>query len=260
MQYIFEDNENSLLSKLFRAAYPESVIANFHYTRGNGKMLTYITKTFKSKDEELTVFLDMPPGNPDVVEIYNNLGNKLMGAYSSFMIYPFVCMEYYYLKFIRNSALVTNPAWIETCLSFGLLSDTNPPILGLEDDAADYTTYENFCKIVARKALAQCARIGTLSKQEDRARPFFTEDCLCKTNLVNSECHSWSLIDKSEEFTRLFPARPAFHNKAGERVATCEERVMLHRKLVSHYNSISAVMCKHDGVNEELYLKLDPLV
>ena len=35
---------------------------------------------------------------------------------------------------------------------------------------------------------------------------------------------------------------------------------MLHRKLVSHYNSISAVMCKHDGVNEELYLKLDPLV
>ena len=58
MQYIFEDNENSLLSKLFRAAYPESVIANFHYTRGNGKMLTYITKTFKSKDEELTVFLD----------------------------------------------------------------------------------------------------------------------------------------------------------------------------------------------------------
>ena len=67
-----------------------------------------------------------------------------MGAYSSFMIYPFVCMEYYYLKFIRNSALVTNPAWIETCLSFGLLSDTNPPILGLEDDAADYTTYENF--------------------------------------------------------------------------------------------------------------------
>lgn len=259
MQYVFEDNENSLLSKLFRRAYPESVTANFHYTRGNSKIVKYITKTFRNTDEEITVFLDMPPGNPDVVNIYNKIGD-LRVSYKNLIVYPLVCMEYYFLLFIRDSSLVTNRAWIDTCLSFGLMSETNPPILESEDEVGGYTTYENFCKLVARKAIVQCARIGRLSKQEDDTRPFFTEDCLCGTGFVSSRCRPWSCVCKSEDFTGRLPARPAFLNKEWECIATDEERVGLHRRLVSAYNALSASMRKKDKLREELYLRIDPFV
>lgn len=258
MQYIFEDNENSLLGKLFRKAYPESVVKNFHYTKGNSKITKYITTTLKP-DEEITVFIDMPPGNPDVVSIYRKIG-ELTVEYTNLMVYPLLCMEYYFLKFIQDSHLVTMRQWVDICLSFGLMSETSPPILESEDEVTDYTTYENFCKLVSRKALAQCARIGVLSKQEDRNRPFFTEDCLCKTRFVNSQCQYWSCTDKSEAFTRQLPARPAFHNKEGEYIATREDRVALHRRLVAAYNELSASMREKDVLRKELYLKIEPLV
>ena len=258
MQYIFEDSKNSLLGKLFRKAYPESVVDNFHYTKGNSKIITYITNTFKP-EEEITVFIDMPPGNPDVVTIYRKIG-ELTREYTNLMVYPFLCMEYYFLQFIKDSHLVTMRQWVDVCLSFGLISETNPPILESEKEVKNYTTYENFCKLVARKALAQCARIGALSNDEDRTRPFFTEDCLCKTGFVNSQCRHWSCVDKSETFTRQLPARPAFHNKKNERIATQEDRIALHRRLVAAYNELSATMRKKDKSRKELYLKIDPLV
>lgn len=257
MQYIFEDSQTSLLSQLFRKGYSDEVIANFHYTNGNSKIVRYVTTTFKST-EDISIFLDMPPGNPHIVGIYEKICG-LAKTYKRLVIYPLVCMEYYFLSAIRDSGLVTSKTWVDTCLSFGLASDTYPPIIDTDAEERGYTTYENFCKLVARKALVQCARIGVLSKSEDRFRPFFSGDCLCKTDLVFTECKPWLVKDKAVVFIRQLPTRPAFRDIPGERIATWEERVDIHKHLVDAYNNLSKFMCERDKMHSEAYLRIDPI-
>lgn len=257
MHYVFEDNRSSLLMRLYRHAYSSAVVENFHYACGNSKIAKYIEENF-GEDEEITVFLDMPPGNPDIVYHYNKIGS-LRVQYKKLLVYPLVCGEYYYLKFTKDKHVVSVPQWVDACLGFSPISSARPPILA-EGEETKYTTYENFCKLVARKAMRQCARVGVLSKEESRDRPFFLVDCLCGTDLVYSRCTHWRSVDKSAEFVKQFPVHPAFGNRQNERLATWDERVDIHRKLVSNYNTISGTMGEKDVERKELYVKIDPLV
>lgn len=256
VHYVFEDNSASLLSQLFRKAYSPDVVANFHYARGNSKIVAYVTTTFSSEDE-VTVFLDMPPGNPNVVRHYIQLAD-LRKQYSKLLVFPLICSEYYYLQFVRGTHIVAVPQWVDSCLAFNLVSAT-PSILTAEEETK-YTTYENFCKLVARKAIIQCGRIGVLNKGESDKRPFFYADCLCGTHLVSQRCRSWSAVEKSLAFIKQFPVHPAFGVQEGERLATWDERVSIHRKLVNNYNLLSLLMSRKDADRKGRYVSISPMV
>ena len=125
-----------------------------HYTHGNSNICSYITENF-DVNETICVFLDMPPGNLDIADIYGDL-SACAQSYHSLFILPLVCMEYHFLSFVKEFPhLISVESWVNSCLSFGSASATIPPIIDVDNETElrRYAAFERFCKLVARKAL-----------------------------------------------------------------------------------------------------------
>jgi len=237
VHYIFEDHPSNMLATLFREGYSVEVAHNFHYTKGNGKIFSYIQKHFK-EEEDIIVFLDMPPGNSGVVDVYDSL-LSLSRTYTSLVIIPIICMEYYLLLSVRKSHLVTVSNWVDTCLQFGYAGDTSPNILVGEDPQKNLT-FEKFCKLVTRKALAQCLRVGTLSQSEDRYRPYYYEDCICGTQHVTHNCLQCTRKDKARALISALPIRPAYRDGTPEEIVAKQNYLLKQKELVEEYNKRAA--------------------
>ena len=258
MVHVFEDNKRSMLSKFFELSYPPEEVANFHYTESHSKLVTYIEEHFKVEDK-ICVYLDLPPGNRYLRETYINLA-ELSADYQNMRVFPIVCREYYLLKHIQSTACVINRNWLDTCLSFGLQSQTTPNILAEEERPNKYTTFEGFCKLVAKRALAQCARVGIISAGESSGRPYYKEDCPCGTELEKSGCIARGLLGKSNDFVRKFPVFPNNSYIPDAVEVKWEDTAKLHRFLVTVHNLVSIKMSKYDEDPAHIYESINPII
>lgn len=62
MEYVFEDNASSMLSKLFCAGVPMSVREHIHYANGKDKLSALVNSL--PVEAAILVFVDVAPGNP----------------------------------------------------------------------------------------------------------------------------------------------------------------------------------------------------
>lgn len=240
MVYVFEDSKNSLLSKLFEQAYPSEVASTFHYTRGNRKIKTYITNNLDKK-EQIIVLLDVMPGNKDLRDCYYEIA-ELLPDYKNLRIFPIMCKEYYLLQALSGSSRVINQNWVDTCLDFGFPQDTKPPILVTAEEKEYCTTAERFSKIVARKALSQCVRVGVIQAGETTVRHYYSEDCICGEEMVGCGCVPDSLRNKACKYVRRFRVFPAGSFIPDVIDIPWGRTVDTHKKLVDIYNAITERM------------------
>lgn len=224
MEYVFEDNRKSMLSRFFEESYGEEMRKHFHYTCGNSLIIDYIERSF-DVDTPIGVFLDMPPGNADTLDIYNSLV-VLQQTYRNLLIVPIISREYYYMKSLLGTGVVID-------------NDTLKKYLEFSDYRGKANTYEKLGKYLAKTCLDQCARIGRLSFDESGYRPFLKVDCPCGEDTYSEKCTEQSLIKKSGNMVSLFPVFPVGSYIRGVHGVNCTEYDKIHRKLIDMYNKIN---------------------
>lgn len=255
MVYVFEDCKTSMLSQFFEKAYPPEVVANFHYARSNSKILAYITAHF-DRQEKIAVCLDMMPGNRNLRDHYYELAD-LVPLYPNLRVFPIMCKEYYLLKALRGTCCVRNSNWVDTCLDFGVPSDTSPSILETDDERRYCTTMERFSKLTARKALTQCARIGRLSDHESGERPYYEQDCICSAGLSTAICVPIFMREKSNRYVRQFGVFPSGSCVPDVVGITWEGTIAAHRLLVDAYNCLSEKLSMSDRPGKDQFDSID---
>lgn len=95
---LFEDEEDDLLSKLYRSAYTEEISSKFVYSGGNGNLKNKAIQILNSNSDRLFILLDSVPGNSDIIDIYEDL-QRLCNEYKNrVVVFNIVCAEYYFIK------------------------------------------------------------------------------------------------------------------------------------------------------------------
>lgn len=245
MEFLFEDNGKSMLCRIYSAAYSTNVLKHFHFTRGSGNIRKYILANFDN-EAEICVFLDMPPGNLGVRDIYISLCDlRNKQNFSNMIVMPIVCREYYYLKHLSGSHLVVDQRFVNMCLGF-----TPPSIVSkYYKDLDDTMTFEKMCKYAAKAAIDQCARIGKVHDNEDGYRPYLKQDCLCAYQAYqNTHCNTYFFNDKAKDIVAMFPVFPTGSIISNVVHHDWASAVTEHRKYVDRYNKISQRMHKQDSI------------
>lgn len=72
IHYIFEDEQDDVLSILFRHSYSIDYCNKyFHYACGNGKLVKMAKDILEnSSDDKVAIFIDMIPGNDSCNDLY----------------------------------------------------------------------------------------------------------------------------------------------------------------------------------------------
>lgn len=217
MIYVFEDNKAHILAEFFERSYPPDVSSKFIYSDGNSRVLSHILPTLP-KDEAIYVFLDMPPGNPQIRRIYAEL-RKAVKYYPKLLVLPVVCREYYLLASLLEKDLVTEKEQIQSCIN------REYPSTG---------TYEKWCKELLRTSVIGCAKLNVSAARCRLERPYYFRCCDC---VGCQRSKQDTLLQKSQDFVRRFPCFPAGVYWTPKFTLTYSSMVDLHRKLVERYNS-----------------------
>lgn len=101
MIFVFEDNEEDIISKFFRKAYPVQFTDSFVYAKGNGNIKNIVSDLLKISTENIVVYMDMIPGNKETAKIYKSLRDMSFKSQYRLVVLPVVCMEYYLVKSLK---------------------------------------------------------------------------------------------------------------------------------------------------------------
>lgn len=217
---IFEDHENDVLSKLFRACYTTDDLSEFVYARGNGNLYSKAEYVLKSTDNNVYLFMDAVPENDAIKRIYEKL-KKLSRNYNDrLVIFPIVCAEYYFIKaFYKYKYLsVMDFEWNdylskEDYREFSFIES--------EEDKEFATNFEHASKLLISKVFRVC---------------------ISNKNSVNSfydnSCEDMDITCKSRMYTLQYPCRP-FNKNYDKSVVSKERIVEIHRQLVLEFNEFA---------------------
>lgn len=171
IRYIFEDNEEYILSKFIKHAYTSEEREMLVFLGGNRKVLTKLEEIWK-EDEEYVVYLDVIPDNVSTLTEYNKIHKWLLqNNISNVTVLPVPSIEYYFIK---------------------ALGDLNIPEVDVVFSTADYRntelvrdklrgvcdSYEIYCKAVMNHKMDLCKRPMSKSKNLT-AKQYYLVDCLC---------------------------------------------------------------------------------
>ena len=103
MIYVFEDHSDSVLSKLLKLV---TLSNKCMFLRGINRVVQYIDEHFQDGTEEpITVFMDLPIGNRDVLNCYKILHDYQRCYSDKLTIVPIFCMEYYILEYFYSRGM-----------------------------------------------------------------------------------------------------------------------------------------------------------
>lgn len=217
MIYIFEDKEDSALSKIFELGFNKS---GFVWAGGNDRIIEHIVNGNKH-----VAFIDIMFDNAYTVDAFNKLVDKSTHE-TPILPVPIISMEYYYLELCRIYNQILNDRVIEVYRNMGDFRE----YLRAKGIKAP-RNMENFLKYCIKQEVTGCSRVG------DNIPRFMREDCICSTKYNRCNVNG-STKDKIREFYRLFPLVPF-----------CNE---LHNTSISYMDGASIVLELIDKVNLEL--------
>ena len=239
MIYIFEDREDDVISQLFKVAYDEATYSKFIYANGNGSIVSIVDEKLENTRECIVVFLDMVPGNKDIVKIYHSLKKRYITSNGRVLVLPIICSEYYFIKSIANTNLVkVNANVIDTCVQRGLYF--NSEIIQTEEDRRFCKNFEKFCKLILIKGVIDCA------KHSSAYGVYYTTDCKCNNPLHN--CEDTQLLEKSIRLLSKYPCVPK-GNKGDSVALSGDDIAQIHRDLVDSFNEMSTKYKDADECN-----------
>ena len=237
MKVLFEDNENALLSKLFRRSYTDTSL--FVYTEGSSSIYNKVLEF--SNTERIFVYLDTIPGNSDLKKIYDNL-KSLANSRGNMLIFPIVCSEYYFLRAFGDR----NDHDINICVNKGNYFTTKTFALN-----SDCNNFEKFCKDLIRDNVRNCMSHDSRNKEY---KAFYEMDCLCK--FKDTSCKSLSLLEKSVMYLAEYDCVPSRSNGAIKTPIT--DLYKIHIKLVDEFNKFSDFLKTVDNRSGVRYKRIRP--
>ena len=246
IHYIFEDEQDDILSILFRYSYDAEYCKRyFHYSRGNGNIIRMAESILNNNlGDKVAIFIDMIPGNESCSDLYKMLTRftKRHLGEDRVLVFPVVCSEYY---FIRSLAMYTNLLErnndIEIALNKGNYTKSNIYLnsFNAKNGKNKCKNFEKFCKFILLNYLYNCARHsrGHGESINEQYGLYYTKDCSCSDCKYN--CLGNSLETKSKQLLSMWDCIPGNSIHDGIHISWQEAKLVIN-KLVDDYNS----MCK----------------
>lgn len=235
--YIFEDNPDKGISKLFKLAYPESVANRIIFAKGRGNLEHQARKYLKDTTNKVVVFVDLVPDNPSTaytVKILLRLYKEKKYT-NRIVVIPIPCMEYFLIKSLSNSALVVKRQSIQVCIE--LEDYRNDSILSNRIASGVGISFEKYCKLLVNSAFKQCVKDKHKVDGVTYKELYVTTDCECDTPIKDSVCGEASLEGKAHSLIQQFPVFPCgstLHIKLSS--YKIFEALTKSRELIDNYN------------------------
>lgn len=234
MIYMFEDSDNDLLSRLFRASYSDETCKKFIYTSGAGKMLKEVPKLIQTDD--IAVFIDMLPDNANCKYTYNGLARLQSGNTNRLLIFPIICSEYYMIKYLYDyTNYIDRNKDVNICLDKGDYRKSSVYIY----NGTECKNFEHYCKVILRRYVLDCIKHTRFQDGiiNSMYGTYYENDCKCKNSL--DICSNLSLFDKSLRLLSEYKCVPSDGtNNRRNRKCVDSSIVNIHRELVDDYNDM----------------------
>lgn len=251
MLYIFEDNGEKALSKLFKSAYPEEVVKRFIFAEGNGELEGKVRKNI-NKTDFIAVFIDIVPDNEHAITIFDELLDMEEYEFKGkLFIMPIICAEYYFIKSIYNSGLrINNRESAELCVSRGFYK--NDAEIKSTQDLLKCKNYEKYCKFVRNRSLMSCM-------QDDRKpkEVYMLSNCRCVE--YNSDgCTDETVIDKALKLIQEYDAVPTRSYSTKISSINMSRAREIRRKFIERHNQIVDIYrsTDRDNAGNYVYIRL----
>ena len=253
MIFVFEDNEEDIISRFFRKAYPENIANKFVYAKGNGNIKRIAQNLLLSTDDEIVVYLDTIPGNKETAKIYKALRDISIKSNYRLIVLPLVCMEYYLIKALKDSQVMLNHTGVDICINKDLYFSS--PLIATQEDKAFVKNFEKYCKLILIKNLKECASHSGKTIV-DCYGEYYLNDCLC--NYKDSVCMPEKLLNKLTSFLTQFDCVPEGSIISNGKKISVNDLWDIHRKLVQLYNHMIEhyIDSANDAVNVSQYAKI----
>ena len=215
MIFVFEDNGNSVFSKLFRSCYKIEFSSDFIYSESICKAHVLVTNLLEHTSDNILLFMDLVPDNIELRRLYLKLRILSIKNNYRLIIIPIPCVEYEFIKSVSD--LVDNE-YVSTCVNyepyFHLINKFKEP--------SRIKSFEKFCKNVVKEKLLKCMSTNT---DVNPKYTYYSEDCKVLT-----------LLEKSNEFVKQFPLFPR-NSSIEDKVSLDYEEVWdIHRYCINEYN------------------------
>lgn len=177
MIYMFEDSDNDLLSRLFRASYSDATCKKFMYTSGAGKMLKEVPKLIQTDD--IAVFIDMLPDNANCKYTYDGLAMLQSVNTNRLLIFPIICSEYYMIKYLYDyTNYIDRNQDVNICLDKGDYRKSSVYIY----NGTACKNFEHYCKVILRRYVLDCIKHTRFQDGiiNSMYGTYYENDCKCK--------------------------------------------------------------------------------
>ena len=198
IKYIFEDNEDYILSKFIKLAYTEEERSRLIFAGGNRNVLTKL-KVIWDADSQFIVYLDVIPDNVSTITEYIKFHKWISSEdIQNVIVLPIPSIEYFFIKVLGDNAID------EVNVVFGS-ADYKRTDLVSKKLRGVCDSYEIYCKAVLNHKMD--LRKRPLSKSKDlTVRKYYLVDCLCSkpyekcTNEVSIIEKAWQVVKQLPVF------------------------------------------------------------
>lgn len=260
MIFVFEDDKDDLLSRLFKAAYPREIADSFKSAEGNGGFKKKVEKLLEDTEDIIAVFIDVVPDNDQTAQLYTTLRRDSRRNGNRVIVFPLVCSEYYFIKSIaKNHHLFETFQGVDFCINKKFYA--NSPLLNDSDSIKFAKNFEKYCKLVLLKhnVVIDCVRRSRGEHNENyKYGYYYLKDCLCEYS--NRTCTSKSLIQKSLDYVAEFPCVPNGTLVKRGRILDLNELWEIHKRLVAEYNEMCEQFIICDPSNSSKYKFIKPII
>ena len=143
MIHVYEDNPDTLLSKLFLSAYPEEEQDKIQYSEGATKLISVAWKILQENPSaRVALYVDISPDNINTLHTYNRLATYAQGYVGRLFVFPVLSAEYYFLKSV--SGLLEDTDDLRRCLM--VLPWLDSSLVATEDDHRFVNSFEKYCQ------------------------------------------------------------------------------------------------------------------
>ena len=237
MIYLFEDDKDELLSKLFLASYRDEALDRIKYCCGNAKLLDEAIGILRNTTENVACYLDSVPGNKQIIQIYKDLAQLSKDNSYRVIVFPIVCSEYYFIKSLcNNTKYMEFNKDVSICINKGDFTKSdvfNDPVKG-----KICKNFEKYCKVILLNYVRDCINISRgYPIENEKYGAYYTEDCICKFG--DSACRRVTLIEKSIQLLSEYDCVPSGSIKSVKTPISNDGVWDIHRKLVDEFNSFN---------------------
>ena len=212
MIYMFEDNKDSVFSKLFRVCYTD-LGDSFIYLNGIPNAVKTINNLLEHTNEYITLYMDLVPDNKILQEIYCELRRLSYKHNFRLIIVVIPCIEYQFIKSVSD--VITNK-FTDICSQYIPYSE-----ILIDFNTTRIKTFEQLCKAVIREKMLKCMSTDTTVNNDYR---YYTIDC----DTANT-------YEKSRKLLCSFPAVPPTMSINGQSL-NLDQCWEVHRETVNFYN------------------------